>query len=783
MPYGHFDDAQREYVITDPLTPRPWINYLGNRRLSAFISQNAGGVLWHVEPQCRRITRYHYIPGPPDRPGFYVYVRDRRTGEVWNPHFAPTCTELDLFECRHAPGVTRFLAERAGIRAEVSYAMPSEDDVMLWQVTLRNGGDAAADLQLVSYLEFGLLEFMRETIGWCYLKHQANFSYDPAMRAIRYDYHVFEAPFSPRMAFGCTADVSGYECSRDDFVGRTGSLQQPSALRPGADLSNSELPLGGHGCGTLGVDVHLAPGEAREFAYVFALGESWDETDALLAKYGDAGARSAAFAGVRDAWQERLAALQAQTGDPLVDRFVNTWSPYNTCVTADLCRSISTDHMGLDGLRYRDTMQDALGVAPLDPELSARRMRQVLAQQTRDGGGCFAFWPDNPQPTTDTPHRSDNTVWPIYTARALLAETGDFSLLEERIPFRDGGEASIYEHILLGLRHIYERRGGRGLPVLYHADWNDGLALFGDEAAESVMLGMQLVHSCNEMGELAARLGRDQDAQWCAGVAAELSDILNSGEVWDGAWYRRLLLSNGKVLGSASCRQGSIFLNPQSWSVISGVGAGDERGSVAMQAAFERLDTEYGLRILDPPYKGIPEPEDPPLGSHPGVGENGGIFCHANTWAIMAEALLGNAERAFKYYRQLLPEVVSETVGPDHYAREPYVYVSSIVGPASERFGEGGISWLTGTASWMYVAATQYILGIRPALDGLIVHPCLPEAMPRVRVRRRFRGCSCEIEIDNAGRGTVELEVDGVPIEGDLVPPQQKGQCVVVCRC
>ena len=783
MNYGYFNDPDRQYVITHPLTPKPWINYLSNRRLTAFISQNAGGLLWHTEPQCRRITRYHYIAGPADRPGFYVYVRDRHDGTLWNPHFAPTCTGLDQFECRHEPGITRFRAVKDGIVAAVTYAIPPDDDVMLWKVELNNARAQDADLDAVSYLEFGLLEFMREIIGWCYLKHQVGFTYDPALRAIRYDYHVFEAPFSPRMVFGCTTDVAGFECSRDKFMGPTGSLQQPDALRPGAELSGSQIPVGGHGCGTLAVRVRLKPGASKEFAYVFAMGDSWEQTDAFLTRYAQPGAVDAGIAAARAFRDKPLQRFQAESGDPVMDRFVNTWNPLNSLVTLELCRIISTDHMGTDGLRYRDTMQDALAGANLDPEFASLRARQVLAQQTRDGGGCFAFWPHSPNPTTDAPHRSDNTVWPIYTVKNLLAETGDLSLLEQRIPFRDGGEATLYDHVLLGLRHIFDRRGPHGLPTLFDVDWNDGLALFGDRKAESVMLGMQLVYSCREFAELACRLGRDADAAWCMQAADELAKALNSDAAWDGAWYRRLLLSNGKVLGGVACRQGQIFLEPQPWSVISGVGEMDGRGRRAMRSAFERLDTSCGLRLLHPPYRGIPEPEDPPLGSHPGIGENGGIFCHANTWAIIAEALLGNAERAFHYYRQLLPEAASGVAGPEHYGREPYVYVSAIVGPASERFGEGGISWLTGTASWMYIAATHYLLGIRPTLDGLVVDPCLPAELRCVRVRRLFRGCTYEIEIQNAGARKAELLVEGKKVGGDIIPLQDSARCRVLCRC
>jgi cellobiose phosphorylase len=259
--YGHFHDATSSYIVTAPQTPRPWINYLGNRRLRAFVSQNAGGLLWHREPYSRRITRYHYTAAPGDRPGFYLYVRDRRTGEVWNPHFAPRCVALDAFECRHRPGVTEFVARKDGIEVRYTLGIPPADDVLLWQVTVRNAGAAPAELQIVSFMEFGLLEFMREALGWCYLKNQFGLRYDPDLGAIRYDYHVFEAPYSPAMLIGCSEKLSGWECSRDAFIGKTGIYEAPCALRAGAELSNSDLPLGGPACAVQGVDVLLAPGE------------------------------------------------------------------------------------------------------------------------------------------------------------------------------------------------------------------------------------------------------------------------------------------------------------------------------------------------------------------------------------------------------------------------------------------------------------------------------------------------------------------------------------------
>ena len=734
--FGYFDDSAREYVITDPTPPQPWINYLGNTRLTAFISQQAGGLTWHIEPQQRRLTRYHWLPAPQDRPGFYVYVRDRNTGEMWNPHFAPTCQRLDAYECRHGLGYTRFNAERAGVRVGVRFFIPPGDDVMLWDVTVENTSGTTQALTLVSYVEFGILEFMREMF-WCYLKNHIGFTFDPVENWIRYDYHAFEAPFTPAVFMTCTRPADGFECSREAFCGRGGSLE-----RPAIPLTGSELPGGGHGCGTLGVTLDLAPGGRERFAYVLGVADSWDRAKVLKRKFSIPEVVDQAFAELGDYWGRKTHVLQVNSGDPHFDRAINTWAPLNCQVTLERTRDLSADHIGVDGMRFRDTMQDALAVATFDPGFARERIRLILASQASDGSGNFSFYPYAPKLKVNLePLRCDNTVWPIMTIANLVNETGDLSFFEERIPFRDGGDATVYEHVRLGLELIWSRRGSHGLPTMFDADWNDGLAVFRDPKAESVMLGMQLVYAVKLFRDYSVRLGRARDAEWCDGVACELTVILNSEAVWDGQWYRRLLLSSGQSVGSATRPEGQIYLEPQVWAVMSGVGDFEQRGRQSMDAVYERLNTSRGLMICAPPYTGIPTPADPLVGNAPGTGENGSIFCHANTWAVIAECLLGRGDRAGEYFRKLLPSVAAEEVGQGHWGREPYVFTSTVVGPAQGKdFGRAGISWLTGTASWAYIAATQYMLGIRPTLEGLKVQPCLPSDWQDVQVTRRFRG-------------------------------------------
>lgn len=781
MKYGNFIDQIKVFAISRPDTPRPWINYLGNRRLNAFIGHNGGGLLWFLEPYCRRVSRYHYTAAPGDRPGFYIYVKDRSSGTLWNPHFAPVCQALEYFECLHEPGISSFIAEKDGLRIELQYGIPPNDDVMLWQVKVTNISYSEKDIQISSYLEFGLLEFMREAIGWCYLKNQYSLFFDAEHSAIYYDYHVFEAPDCPAMAFGCSEKIVGYECSRDIFIGLTGDYGRPEALSADHDLSNSELPDGGHACAALGVDLKLEPEASKTFSYIFSIGDNQDKVWTQLEKFKDEKNVQDAFGEIRSFWQARLEHLQIKSTFPLLDSFINTWTPYNAIIALQYARTISTDHMGTDGLRFRDTTQDALAVANLDPDFAMERMTQVFAQQKSDGSGCMSFYPDTNRKTTDEPRRSDNAVWLVYTMKNLIAETGNISLLDKVIPFRDKGEATVYDHMMTGLKNIYLHRGPNGLPLLLGADWNDGLALFGDERAESVMLGMQLVYSCREIRELAAKKGLDSDIEWCDSVIDELTEILNSDLVWDGKWYRRLILSNGTPIGSSASSQGRIYLNPQSWAVISGV-ADYERGRTAMDSVAEYLDSEYGIAILAPSFKGFPNPEDPPKGSNPGIGENGGIFCHANTWAIIAECLLNNPETAFKYYKQLLPESIISKIGEEHYQREPYVYVSSLVGPENKNHGQGGISWLTGTASWMYIAATHYILGIRPTLDGLAIKPCLPWELEKLNITRSFRGCKYDIEINNPMGRKISLIADNAKVAGGIVLPADTKHCLVTIK-
>lgn len=779
MSYGHFDDASRSYVVTNPTTPKPYINYLGNRKLACFISQNAGGMMWYLETEARRLTRYHYLAGPGDRPGFYVYIRDRSTGAVWNPHFAPTCAALNSFQCRHSPGVTSFVSTRDAIAAAVDYVIPVDDNVLLMNVTLTNNAAQLASLQIASFMEFGILETARES-WWCYLQRQMHLTFDPHLQCIRHNYKVFEALYSPKMSVGCTEPVAGFDCSRDAFLGRSGHYGDPEALRPGREMSNSELPIGGHACGALGVNVELAPGASKKLAFIFTMGDDWQQSDALLAKYRDMANVQAAIDAQRDFWQRRLGVLTASTGDEVVDRFVNTWNPYHAMTIAALPCSVSADHMGIDGLRYRDTTQYCLAPANIDPPFVVEWMDPLFASQKKDGQGSYIFWPHLKRPASDALKRSDNTVWQAYTIRNVIDETGDLSYLDRRVPYRDGGDDTVYRHVLGGLKYLADNLGPQGMPLMFYADWNDCLVLWQGPTTQSVMLAMQMEHACKLWADVADRIGRSADADWCRRQAAGLDRSINQ-HAWDGKWYRRLVMGPDKFLGSQSDVEGKLWINSQTWAVLCGAGDTDGRGRTAMEMVHRHLDSPAGL-FKQWPVIGSDPSTARKTGSPAGIGEYGGVFNHTQTWAVMAQVMLGNGQRAFDYYRRTIPQVVCERFGAEHYQREPYAYASSLVGPIHPLFGQGGISWITGTASWMYLAATHYILGIRPGLDGLAVRPCLPASLGSVRVQRLFRGCMYDIRIDNALGGHIQLEVDGKAISGDVIPLQSKDRCEVRCR-
>ena len=780
MAYGYFDEESKEYVITEPLVPRPWINYLSNTRIGAFVSQGAGGMAWFHQPVSRRISRYDFLGLPVDRPGFYVYVRES-DGSYWNPSFQPCQRPLDKWQCRQGMGYTRFLAEHKGICAELTLFVPPEDDVLVWDLTLTNKRKRKEELFVANYLEFSLYEYYKEIIGWIVLRNHIRFCYDQQLNAVKYDYFVWEAEYTNPVFLSTNIKAAGYDCDRDRFIGRGRSTANPVAIEKGL-LSNSELPSGGLGIASLGHKTVLKSGQSRRFVWTLGATETWQQADQLIHKYQNLSSVDVAFAELQTEWRNRLSVFLAELPDTEMQNMVNTWNPYGAYTTFFRDRDISSELTGINaGLKFRDTTQNCMSMCHLRPELAHDRLELLMRYQNADGSASAdAFLPGSKvTPQMEEP-RCDNPVWLPMTAYAYLAETGDFNFLDQVIPYHDHGTGTVYEHLMQGLRQIARDSGDNGLPLLKGRDWDDHVAVFSEEGAESVMTGQNWCYAARLMTEISELKQRWQDKEWIEGQIARYSAALN-GPAWDGQWYRQILFRGDKIpLGSSRRQENKIYGNTQAWAIIAGI-ADKQRSILCMDKMREHLATEEGIKFLTPPYTGLPEPEDPLSSSGPGLCENGGIFVQANCWAIMAEAMLGRSQYAYEYYHRLLPPVLSRHVGADVYLNEPYMYSSHIVADPSSRKGMANLSWLTGTVNWMYIVATQHILGIQPTLKGLRIKPCIPNEWSGFQVSRKFRGAMYEIEVQNEQRSDEPLVIqNGTRLEGTLLHVAPKGDRIKI---
>lgn len=767
--YGHFDEAKREYVITDPLPPRPWINYLGMGKTGAFVSQGAGGLAWHTQALSRRISRYEFMALPQDRPGFYVYIREE-DGSFWNPSFQPSQTPLSQWECRHGMGYTRFTALYGRIAAELELFIPVAGDVLLIDLKITNRDSRERNLFITNYLEFSLFEYFKEIIGWIVLRNQVRFTWDDALKAVFYDYFVHEAEFTDTVFVSSSGEPDGFDCGREAFIGRGRSTADPIAVCEGK-LSGSQLPGGGVGIGAIGCHKTLAPGASERIVWSIGMAKDRTEAAAVIRKYRDPANVDLARRELTAFWDNLLGSFQTDIPDVPIRNMINIWNPYGAYVTLFRDRDISSELPGFStGIRFRDAMQNVMSVCNLVPDAARPRLDLILSHQRPDGSAPNAFYPGGKGEKKDAGEpRCDSPVWSPITLYNYLAETGDFSYLEKKLPWLDGSSGTVCEHLLAGLFQIARDSGDNDLPLLKGRDWDDHLGLFQEEGAESVMTAQNWCYAGRLMREICLACGAVDDARRIEAQIEKYTAALN-GPAWDGEWYRQVLFRNGKTpLGSHLRAENKIYINTQAWAVISGTSP-DGRAELCMDKMREYLDTPCGIRFLVPPYTGIPEPQDRLISNGPGLGENGGIFLQANCWAVMAETMLGRGDAAYGYYRKIAPPVVSETAGPDVYLNEPYMYSSHIIAEPDLRRGMGNLSWLTGTVNWMYIVATQHILGIRPTLKGLSVCPCVPSDWKNFKVTRRYRGSLYRIEAENRNSGHCEISFNGTKIEGNVLP-------------
>ncbi len=818
MRYGHFDDETREYVITTPHTPAPWINYLGSQSFFSLISHQGGGYSFYRDARMRRITRYRYNNIPSDVGGRYFFVNDG--GDTWTPTWLPVKADLDHFETRHGMGYTQITGERGGLRVESLHFVPVDENAEIARVTVTNTAEVTKTPTLFSFVEFAL---------WNAQDDQTNYQRNLSIGEVEVEvdgphgsavYHRTE--YRERRdhyaVHAVNATAVGFDTDRDTFVGAYNSLGESAVPRSG--VSAGSVASGWYPIGSLSLRPTLAPGES--VTYTFVLGylenpveEKWaDEAHqvvnkarahALLSRFATTDQTNAAFDELRDHWTRLLSTYSVTSTDPKLDRMVNIWNQYQCMVTFNMSRSASYFETGIGrGMGFRDSNQDLLGFVHLVPERGRERILDIAATQFPDGSAYHQYQPLTKRGNNDVGSGfNDDPLWLVAGVAAYLKETGDWSILDEQVPF-DNDEAlaqPLFEHLTRSFRFTVENRGPHGLPLIGRADWNDCLNLncFSSEpgesfqttenasggVAESLFIAAQFVLYGEQYAEIAERRGLTEVASDArAEVAAMRAAVLEHG--WDGRWFLRAYDFFGNKIGTDEQPEGKIWIEPQGFAVMAGIGTerpadgGLSVAETALESVNEMLATEHGMVLQYPAYTTYKIELGEVSTYPPGYKENGGIFCHNNPWVIIGETVLGHGARAFDYYKRITP-AYREDISEIH-KQEPYVYAQMIAGKEAVRHGEAKNSWLTGTAAWNFVTVSQHLLGVRPGWEGLIVDPQIGPEVPEFTVRRVARGATYEITVRNSGAegSRAALTVDGVAIEGNEVPYAPAGAVVKV---
>jgi cellobiose phosphorylase len=795
---GYFDDARREYVITDPKTPVKWINYIGTLAFGGFVDHTGGALICSQDPALNRITRY--LPQLPagEFKGETLYVRLRSDEgyRVYTPFFVPALQPLERFECRVGLGYSRFIAEFAGLRTEITVFVPHAAACELRLITLTNLGPHPQQVDLIPLVEYTHPDALKQLTNadWVPQTMQSDAVDQPGGLKILAQY-----PFMLREArinyFTSNLPASSYETERIAFLGDNeyAGWGAPLALQSEC-LGNSQARRGDNIAALLHPLGRLEPGESRTLITQLGQAPSLEAALPNIEAFRDPHHVERALRDLAAFWDGSLAALQVETPDPAMNSMLNVHNPRQCCTTLSWSRYLSLYQLGYGarGIGFRDTAQDVMGALALAPQEAGDRLRLLLRIQKRDGSAMHQVNPltmvaneGDSLEVEDGPHYySDDHLWIILAVCAYLKETGDLAFLSEATPYYEKDKAGhplesgdVLDHLRRALAFTHGDLGAHGLPLLGFADWNDTVNL--RRGAESLFTANLYGRALREMSALLDYLGEHDEAQTYRTWYEQMRRRVNA-VAWDGSWYLRYFDAGGEdaegaPLGSQGNRHGQLYVNAQSWPVISGF-APTERARLALEAVYSRLNTRSGIKLSAPGFNGYDSKRGGVTTYPPGAKENGGIFLHANPWAIIAEALLGNGERAFQYYTQINPAAKNDSI--ETYQCEPYVYPQNILGDEHPQFGLARNSWLTGTASWAYQAATQYILGIRPAYDGLLIDPCLPSAWDGFQAVRRFRGAAYAIRVHNPEhvcRGVKELRVDGRQVDGNLAPLFAKG--------
>jgi cellobiose phosphorylase len=807
MQYGSFDDERREYVITRPDTPLPWINYLGSEDFFGIISNTAGGYAFYRDARLRRLTRYRYNNVPYDNGGRYIYLRDDRSGQFWSPTWQPTLTNLDEYTCRHGMGYTIIQSSLNGIAASIRYFVPLGASLEVWQMTVTNRRDEPAELSAFSLVEFCLWDAWDDATNY-----QRNFNTGQVEVEDGIIYHKTE--YRERRNhfafFACSEPLAGFDTQRHDFLGPYRGFDHPQVVESG--VSRGSIAHGWAPIGSQHIRLLLQPGESHEVVFLLGYHENpvddkFDPPNSqiikkatvrpIIAHYLNKENADGAFADLREYWTRLLDVLQVHTPDEHTDRMVNIWNAYQNMITFNMSRSASYFESGIGrGMGFRDSNQDLLGFVQMVPARARQRILDLAATQLPSGGAYHQYQPLTKRGNNDVGSNfNDDPAWLILGVSAYIKETGDWSILDEPVQYdnQPGSEEPLYDHLLRSFTYTLERLGPHGLPLIGRADWNDCLNLncFSEtpgqsfqtttnkegKVAESVFIAGLFVLASQELADLAAERSDQDQVTACRQAMEEMTTAVDRAG-WDGRWFRRAYDDFGRPVGSQECAEGQIFIEPQGICIMAGIGLADGRAGQALDAVREHLATPHGIVLQQPAYSRYYLELGEISSYPPGYKENAGIFCHTNPWIMIAEAMNGSGERALDYYLRINPsarEAISEV-----HRSEPYVYAQMIAGRDAPTHGEAKNSWLSGTAAWNYVAITQWILGIRPALHGLTILPVIPDDWGGFTAKRMFRGVRYDIRVTRTGPGNaVQLAVNGEVIAGTVVPLPEKDAAIV----
>jgi len=795
MKFGYFDDEAKEYVISTPKTPLPWINYLGCKDFFSIISNTCGGYSFYKDAKLLRLTRYRYNNVPYDNNGKYYYIKDGDT--IWNPGWQPVRTELDDYECRHGIGYSRFIGEKNGIEADVLAFVPMNDNCEINRVVIRNKSNKKKELSLFSYVEWCL---------WNADDDMKNFQRNLSTGEVEVEdstiYHKTE--YRERRnhyaVYSVNAKVDAFETSRDEFLGAYNGPDSPDAIKEGklhSTLASGWSPIASHQ-----INLSLEPGEEK--SYVFVLGYVENPENEKFSSYGVINKKPAhellshyqtdaqvdkAFNELKEYWNELLSIYHIESKNEKLNRMVNIWNQYQCMVTFNMSRSASYYESGIGrGMGFRDSCQDLLGFVHLIPDRARERIIDIASTQFVDGSAYHQYQPLTKKGNADIGSGfNDDPLWLIAGTNAYIRETGDLSILDEMVPYDNDFTVAttLLEHLKRSFDYIATHKGPHKLPLIGRADWNDCLNLncfsehpgesfqcFGPSegpVAESVFIGGMFVKYGEEYARLNELKGKPEEAAYARAEVKKMYEAVTTAG-WDGEWFVRAYDAYENKVGSKECEEGQIFIEPQGFCVLAGIGVKEGLAVKALDSVKERLDTKYGVMILQPAYTRYHLELGEITSYPPGYKENAGIFAHNNPWVSIAETVIGRGDRAFEIYKKTCPAYIEDI--SEIHRTEPYVYCQMVAGRDAKFHGEGKNSWLTGTAAWTFVNVSQYILGLYPTYEGLSIDPCVPKDFGDFTITRKFRNVTYTIDVTTNGveKGVKSITVNGKAIEGNVIP-------------